>query len=235
MIWEVNALQYKKIISEMYTTAQGELALEQFLMDVKETWNKREFMIAIRDSMKIIAGWDLLLTSLEDNLLSLSSLKQSPYFRNVPEFQEDSINWENRLTHLRGIFEIWIEVQRKWIYLRSIFKNLDIKSQLPSQYSKFKSVENEYLSLMKKITVKPLVLDVLQYDNLHRQLERQDSTMTYIQKALGEYLEKQRQIFPVCFAVGCSLLSCLLHSSLFFLLSFSFSLSFRFVHSDFIS
>lgn len=196
LIWESNALQYRKFIQEVFTTAQGELALEQFLADLREQWNTREFTLAIRDQTKIIAGWDILFTALEDHLLSLGSLKQSPYFRNVPEFQEDSIHWETRLTNLRGICEAWIEVQRKFIYLRSIFKNVDIKAQLPAQYSKFKSIENEYTSLMKRISAKPLILDVLQYDNLLRQLERQDSTMTYIQKALGDYLEKQRQIFP---------------------------------------
>ena len=124
-------------------------------------------------------------------------MKQSPYFRNVPEFQEDTQNWETRLTHLRGIFDVWVEVQRKWVYLRGIFRNPDIKAQLPAQHSKFKSVDNEFLNLMKRVAQKPLAVDLLQIDNLARQLERQDATMTLIQKALGEYLERQRQIFPV--------------------------------------
>jgi dynein heavy chain 1 len=195
-MWETNLLNYKKVITEIFSIAQGELALEQFLLTIREFWCNVEFTLVLRDNLKIISSWDVLLTNLEDNLLSLSSLKQSPYFKNVPEFQEDTNNWENRLTHLRSILEVWIEVQRKFIYLRSIFKNVDIKAQLPSQFSKFKSIENEYTSLMKRISTKPTVLDVLQFDNLLRQLERQDSTMTVIQKALGEYLEKQRQIFP---------------------------------------
>jgi dynein heavy chain 1 len=142
-----------------------------------------------------------LFSQLEDNLNALASLKQSPYFKNVPEFQEDTINWETRLTNLRAIFELWLEVQRKYIYLRGIFKNADIKAQLPQQNSKFKSVESEYLGIMKRVSVKPLVLDLLQIENLFRQFERQDATMGLIQKALGEYLEKQRQIFPVFFII----------------------------------
>jgi dynein heavy chain 1 len=157
----------------------------------------REITISTRDNVKIVVAWDTLFTTLEDHLASLSSLKQSPYFKNIPEFQEDTNNWESKLTNIRGIFDIWVEVQRKWIYLRGIFKNVDIKSQLPAQYSKFKSIDNEYTALMKRVSTKPVVLDILQLDNLLRQLEREDATMTMIQKALGEYLEKQRQIFPV--------------------------------------
>jgi hypothetical protein len=115
----------------------------------------------------------------------------------VHEFQEDTASWESRLTHLRGIFEVWVEVQRKWLYLRGIFKNADIKAQLPAQFTKFKSIDSEYLNITKRVANKPAVLDLLQLENLQRQLERQDTTMALIQKALGDYLEKQRQIFPV--------------------------------------
>ena len=199
MIWESNAIIHRKNIQEVLATAQGELALEQFLRDLRDHWIDRELVVSTRDGAKIVVAWEGLFSTLEDNLVSLASLKQSPYFRNVPEFQEDSVNWENRLTNLRSIFDVWVEVQRKWIYLRGIFKNADIKAQLPAQYSKFKSIDNEYGSLMKRVSAKPTVLDILQLDNLQRQLEREDSTMALIQKALGEYLEKQRQIFPVSF------------------------------------
>lgn len=200
-IWESNAMMHRKTIGEVLSTAQGEAALEQFLKDLRDHWISRELILAVRDTAKIVVEWDKLFTTLEDNLSALASLKQSPYFRNVPEFQEESASWETRLTHLRSIFEVWVEVQRKWLYLRGIFRNADIKAQLPAQFSKFKSIDNEYVSLVKRITTKPVALEVLQIDNLHRQLEREDSTMTLIQKALGEYLERQRQMFPVSFVL----------------------------------
>ena len=195
-VWESNPLVHRKSIQEVLSTAQGEQALEQFLRDLREFWVACEITMTSRDNVKIVIGWDVLFTALEDNLNSLVSLKQSPYFRNVHEFQEDTASWESRLTHLRGIFEVWVEVQRKWLYLRGIFKNADIKAQLPAQFTKFKSIDSEYLNITKRVATKPAVLDLLQLDNLQRQLERQDTTMALIQKALGDYLEKQRQIFP---------------------------------------
>ena len=195
-VWDCNPLAHKKTIQDVLATAQGEQALEQFLRDLREQWVGAELSLALRDGVRLVVGWDALFTALEDNLNSLASIKQSPYFRNVPEFQEDTASWEARLTHLRGILEVWVEVQRKWVYLRGIFRNADIKAQLPIQFGKFKGVDNEFLAVMKRVAAKPAVLDVLQVDNMARQLERQDTTMTLIQKALGEYLERQRQIFP---------------------------------------
>ena len=195
-IWDCRPLTHKAAVVDALATAQGELALEQFLRDLRDHWVSAELSFVVRDNVRLVVGWDVLFTSLEDNLNSLASLKQSPYFRSVPEFQEDTSNWESRLMNLRGIFEIWVEVQRKWVYLRGIFRNADIKAQLPIQFSKFKGVDNEYLSVVKRVTVKPLVLELLQIGNMAKQLERQDATMTVIQKALGDYLEKQRQLFP---------------------------------------
>eukprot|EP01041_Mallomonas_annulata_P000303 gene303-544_t len=195
-LWSCDLHAHRKQITEVLSVAQGELALEQFLKDLKEYWVTSELSLITRENVRLITAWDVLFSMLEDHLNSLASLKQSPYYRNVQEFQEDTANWEGRLTSLRSIFTIWVEVQRKWVYLRGIFRNPDIKAQLPAQFSKFKSVDNEFMGLMKRINLKPTVLDLLQVDNLARQLERQDSTMTIIQKALGEYLERQRQIFP---------------------------------------
>lgn len=195
-LWSINLLSHKKIIGEVLSTASGELALEQYLKDLRDFWLGCELNISVRDNLRLITGWDVLFSTLEDNLNSLASLKQSPYFRNVPEFQEDTANWEGRLTNLRAIFDAWVEVQRKWIYLRGIFRNVDIKNQLPSQFTKFKSLDNELSNLMKRVLLKPKALELLQIENLFRQLERHDVTMSLIQKALGEYLEKQRQFFP---------------------------------------
>jgi len=58
------------------------------------------------------------------------------------------------------------------------------------------SVSTEFLSLMKKVAKSPLVLDVLNISNVQRQLERLADLLSKIQKALGEYLERERASFP---------------------------------------
>lgn len=58
------------------------------------------------------------------------------------------------------------------------------------------SVSTEYLALMKKVTKSPLVMDVLNITNVQRQLERLADLLSKIQKALGEYLERERASFP---------------------------------------
>ena len=60
----------------------------------------------------------------------------------------------------------------------------------------FSSVSTEFLALMKKVAKSPLVMDVLNINNVQRQLERLADLLSKIQKALGEYLERERASFP---------------------------------------
>ena len=51
---------------------------------------------------------------------------------------------------------------------------------------------------MKKVTKSPLVMDVLNIQGVQRSLERLADLLGKIQKALGEYLERERSSFPRC-------------------------------------
>lgn len=48
----------------------------------------------------------------------------------------------------------------------------------------------------------PLILEVLAFEEIQRTLEKLAEMLTKIQKALGEYLERQRSAFPRFYFVG---------------------------------
>ena len=58
------------------------------------------------------------------------------------------------------------------------------------------SISTEFLTLMKKVSKSPLVMDVVNIQGVQRQLERLADLLGKIQKALGEYLERERASFP---------------------------------------
>jgi len=55
---------------------------------------------------------------------------------------------------------------------------------------------------MKKVNKSPFVLDILNIPGVQKNLERLADLLTKIQKALGEYLEKERASFPRFYFVG---------------------------------
>ena len=204
MLWDNGILDRKKDMAAILSTAQGEMAIEVFLNEVRDRWSKHELdLILYQNRVRLIKGWDELFTALDDHTSGLVLMRSSPYYRAVREFQEEGNLWEDRLTKLRAAFDAWIDVQRRWVYLEGIFLGgADIKAQLPSEWSRFKNVDGEFITLMRRIANRPFAMEVLNIENLQRTLERLGNLMTVIQKALGAYLEKQRGDMPRFYFLG---------------------------------
>ena len=203
-LWDHGALSRKKDIGEILIVAQGEMALEVFLTDIRDRWTKQELeLVLYQNRTRLIKGWDDLFATLDDHINGLALMKSSPFYRSVRDFQEEGKLWEERLTALRAAFDSWVDVQRRWVYLEGIlFGSSDIKAQLPAEWSRFKSVDTEFITLMRRIAGKPFAMEVLNIDNLQRTLERLGNLMGVIQRALGEYLTKQRSDFSRFYFLG---------------------------------
>jgi dynein heavy chain 1 len=140
------------------------------------------------------------LVRVDEDLGNLASMKLSQHFKS---FEEEINPWNERLQKIRIIFDIWIDVQRKWVYLEGIFfGSAEIKVQLANDFNRFKGIDNEFTSLMKKVSAKPKMLEVITTPNLQKTLERLSESLDKIQKALTDYLETQRQAFARFYFVG---------------------------------
>lgn len=127
-------------------------------------------------------------------------MKLSPYYK---VFEEEAAGWEEKLNRIHVLFDVWIDVQRQWVYLEGIFTGShDIKHLLPVETSRFQNINSEFLTVMKKVYKSPFVLDVLNIANIQKSLERLADLLGKIQKALGEYLERERSSFPRFYFVG---------------------------------
>ena len=97
-------------------------------------------------------------------LLHKVYLKMSPYYK---VFEEEIVPWDEKLQKIRITFDNWIDVQRRYVYLEGIFfGSADIKSMLTTEFNKFRGIDNEFTSLMKKVAQKPTVLDVMAIQSL---------------------------------------------------------------------
>jgi dynein heavy chain 1 len=200
-IWGINLLSYEPVIREILLVAQGEKALEEFLKQVSELWKNYTLeLIPYQNKCQIIRGWDDLFNKLKEHINSVSAMKLSPYYK---EFEEEALSWEDKLNRINAVFDIWIDVQRRWVYLDGIFGgSADIKHLLPNETQKFQNVSSEFLTLMRKVSKSPLVLDILNIQGIQKTLERLADLLAKIQKALGEYLERERSSFPRFYFVG---------------------------------
>ena len=200
-VWDIDLQRNEGIVREVLAVAQGEKALEEFMKQVTEVWKGYELeLINYQNKSRLIRGWDDLFNKVKEHISSVVAMKFSPYYK---QFEEEALAWEDRLNRINALFDVWIDVQRRWVYLDGIFAgSADIKTLLPVESQRFQSVSTEFLALMKKVSKSPLVMDVLNIPNVQRQLERLSDLLSKIQKSLGEYLERQRASFPRFYFVG---------------------------------
>ncbi|KAK7927737.1 dynein heavy chain [Apiospora marii] len=200
-VWDLNLIATENIVRDIIAQAQGEMALEEFLKQVKDTWNNYSLeLVAYQNKCRLIRGWDDLFAKCSENLNSLQAMKHSPYYK---EFEEEASSWEDKLNRVHVLFDVWIDVQRQWVYLEGVFTgNADIKHLLPIESSRFQNINSEFMAVMKKVYKQPMVIDVLGIAGVQKSLERLAELLNKIQKALGEYLEKERVSFPRFYFVG---------------------------------
>ncbi|KAJ8666404.1 hypothetical protein QAD02_008066, partial [Eretmocerus hayati] len=200
-VWDVNLQKNEIILKDIISVAQGEMALEEFLKQVRESWQNYELdLINYQNKCRLIRGWDDLFNKVKEHINSVAAMKLSPYYK---VFEEEALTWEEKLNRINSLFDIWIDVQRRWVYLEGIFSSsADIKTLLPIETSRFQSISSEFLGLMKKVSKSPMVIDILNIPGVQRSLERLADLLGKIQKALGEYLERERTSFPRFYFVG---------------------------------
>jgi dynein heavy chain 1 len=145
MLWDKGVIARHRELSEILTVAQGEMAIEVFLKDVKDRWMKQALeLILYQNRIRLIKGWDNLFASLDDHMGGLVLMNSSPNYKYVREFQEEGTVWDERLSKLCVALDAWIDVQRRWLYLEGIFfGSADIKAQLPTTWSRFKNVDGD--------------------------------------------------------------------------------------------
>ncbi|KAK9719430.1 dynein heavy chain [Basidiobolus ranarum] len=200
-LWDLDLRKNEQVVREVITVAQGEMALEEFLKQVRETWTNYVLeLVNYQNKCRLIKGWDDLFGKCSEHLNSLTAMKLSPYYK---VFEEEASGWEEKLNRVHVLFDVWIDVQRQWVYLEGIFTgSVDIKHLLPIESSRFQNINSEFLTVMKKVYKSPFVLDVLNIQNIQKSLERLADLLGKIQKALGEYLERERSSFPRFYFVG---------------------------------
>ena len=201
-LWEADLKKYEKALKAVLEAAQGESALEEFLNELGSAWEQTRFELAeYKSRCHLVKNWETLLLSLNTHLADLSSMNQSPFFKT---FEREAGEWSQRLNKAHAIYDVFIDLQRKWVYLEGVFNNsADIQNQLTFQFNRFRTFDREFIKLMQSIKVSPAVDVWIQDDkNLLVKLETSIETLSTIQKALGEYLQKQRLEFPRFFFVG---------------------------------
>ncbi len=195
---EVVRLGFKnhaEFIGELSANANKELAIEVALQDLEKRWSTVELEVgAYKDKYYKLKAVDDITQFLEDDSVALSTMKSSKFY---VSFQAKIDDWEKTLSTISEVVESLLGVQRKWIYLESIFMSGgDIAKQLPHEYTLFVNVNSDFLKVMESFHRDPIARRTCLADGLLPLIGKMDEGLEKIQKSLDQYLETKRMIFP---------------------------------------
>ncbi|EGF78014.1 hypothetical protein BATDEDRAFT_91203 [Batrachochytrium dendrobatidis JAM81] len=196
-ILELGLDQHTEAISILSTAATKELSIEQALATINDSWLVMDLDLVLykedRGYYKI-KSTETLFELLEDNQVTLSSMKASKFFSS---FQAQVDHWERTLSHVVEVVEILLLVQRQWIYLENIFVGTeDIRKQLPKESAVFDSVNTAWADMLRQIHHDRNALRATHSPKILESLIEMNAQLEKIQKSLDMYLETKRQAFP---------------------------------------
>ncbi|KAL4669500.1 hypothetical protein H8959_008054 [Pygathrix nigripes] len=176
--------------------AVKELGTEKVINEISQTWATMKFSYEVhyRTGIPLLKSDEQLFETLEHNQVQLQTLLQSKY---VEYFIEQTLSWQNKLNIADSVIFTWMEVQRTWSHLESIFVcSEDIRIQLAKDARRFDGVDAEFKELMFKTAKVENVLEATCRPNLYEKLKDLQSRLSLCEKALTEYLETKRIAFP---------------------------------------
>ncbi|RKP02777.1 hypothetical protein CXG81DRAFT_10371 [Caulochytrium protostelioides] len=200
-LYELDFRAHENVVMEALSFAQGEMALESYLQQLKTYWSTFKLdLTPFQNRCHLIRCFDDIFAKCADHLNALQAMKHSAHYR---AFQDEAEAWEEKITRIHTLFDLWVDVQRRWVYLQGIFSgNADIKQLLAVESTRFANLNTEFLAMMKKVDRSPQILTVIALPGIQKNLEKILDGLTKIQRALGDYIERERSHFPRFYFVG---------------------------------
>ncbi|KAL8020331.1 putative AAA+ ATPase domain, dynein heavy chain region D6 P-loop domain-containing protein [Plasmopara halstedii] len=197
--------RFSNEIAEIVNSAMQEQKIEQEMNKIQDVWSKAILELVKYKKNGTDRGWilraaDDLKLMLEDHMLNLQTMASSRFITN---FAEQIRKWEKRLGVMNECLDIWFIVQRKWMYLESIFVGADdIRQQLPDEARKFDVIDNAWKTIMAATYKNANAVEACTAENRVETLQSLSDRLDKCQKSLSDYLDTKRNAFPRFFFIS---------------------------------
>uniref|UniRef100_A0A803SYF4 Dynein axonemal heavy chain 11 n=1 Tax=Anolis carolinensis TaxID=28377 RepID=A0A803SYF4_ANOCA len=194
LAWKLHKMEDD--VRNIVDKAVKELGTEKILIEINQIWATMEFSYEehYRTGISLLKVDEQLFETLDNNQVQLQTILQSKY---VEYFIEQVLKWQKMLNVADSVVFIWMEVQRTWSHLESIFiGSNDIREQLPEESKRFDGIDVDFKELMNDSANTKNVLEATTKPKLYEKLEDLQHRLSLCEKALAEYLETKRLAFP---------------------------------------
>lgn len=140
----LNLNKYEEDVKNIVDKSVKEMSMEKSLKEFTETWNTMQFEYVPHSRMNVhlLKVKEEIIEVLEDNQIQIQNMLSSKF---VGYFHGEVADWQIKLNTAYRVINSWLEVQRIWAYLETIFIGSgDIRIQLPEDTKRFEMVDKEF-------------------------------------------------------------------------------------------
>uniref|UniRef100_A0AAV2KWR9 AAA+ ATPase domain-containing protein n=1 Tax=Knipowitschia caucasica TaxID=637954 RepID=A0AAV2KWR9_KNICA len=218
--------KYASVMGDIVTSAVKELSIEKACIftnpklfngvkAVVDSWQRMSFSMQSyskgnTEHRSIIGSVEEVQLSVDNDSMNLQSMADSRF---VGPFLSTVQQWEKNLSLISETLEVWLLVQRKWMYLESIFTGEDIRAQLPEEAKKFDNIDKKFKAIMSDAVKDPNIKRCCLVANRLAELQGLRDGLENCQKSLNDYLDSKRNAFPRFFFISDDELLSILGSS----------------------
>eukprot|EP01135_Chromosphaera_perkinsii_P012097 Nk52_evm35s2579 gene=Nk52_evmTU35s2579 len=193
---DLNIFSKREEIEEISVQATNEATLEEMLKKVENNWRELDYqLLPYKDTkdMFILGGIDEIMEKLEDSQVTISTIRGSRFQGPIkPQVDE----WYRLLQLFSETLDEWIQCQRNWMYLETIFSAPDIQRQLPNEAKMFQQVDKSFKEVMRTTNSRPNAMKATTGPGLLSAFQQNNSLLEKVEKCLEEFLESKRLMFP---------------------------------------
>ncbi|XP_073974323.1 dynein beta chain, ciliary-like isoform X3 [Rhodnius prolixus] len=193
---DLNLYKYEDEVKTIVDKSVKEQAMEKTLIDLEQVWSAMQFEYDPhpRSGCSVLRVNEEVIETLEENQAQLQNMLNSKF---IAHFLDEVSLWQKKLSNADQVIHTWLEVQRTWMYLESIFIGSDdIRKQLPVDSETFDNVDNTFKDMLREIAEIPKVVQATNRNGLQEKLERLQTDLMKCEKALAQYLETKRLAYP---------------------------------------
>lgn len=197
-ILNLNLINDKEKISTLVDDARQENEIRNKVQDYEASLSKMQFRYKSfkkgnEDKGFIFVGVADEMADLQDYITNLQSLGNN---KHAGAYKKEINILELEMNSIMELIEIWIEVQKKWMYLESIFVGSeDIRQKLPEETKEFDKYDKKFRALMVGVHKKNLIRFQNKEGNKRHELKSILMNFDIAEKRLTEHLDSKKNEF----------------------------------------
>ncbi|OQS01624.1 dynein heavy chain [Achlya hypogyna] len=216
-LFKLELFRFEAEVTEIVEVATRELKIETDLAHIAAVWaNWSLVVVPYHNGTQVLQAsqTDAIIETLEEQQLTLQTMAGLGKF--VEYFRDKVLHWQQTLGNVESVLKLWFAVQQTWLSLERIFmSSQDIRLQLPADTKRFEGIDSTLKELYADVVGHLGILEACTGDDGREALLRDTSTeLEVCQKALNQYLDAKKDVFPrFYFVSNAALLDILSHGN----------------------